>query len=187
MRTSQDRISLIHLTSLSFLIEGTHVTLSVGNFCILPYMCRHLERQWIENLYGEAYSTSSLRDTENAFTKSFVLRRELVMTVNIPVQKWNATCRIVATVEALIKALLKNNYDPQRRLVWSAKNYFGLLGVPCLERCLWIRAQLALFNEFVKFVWLHWQRTNWSTLYQAIVINTSVFGVQRSMKGSANS
>ena len=62
-----------NLTSLSFLIEGTHVTLSVGNFCILPYMCRHLERQWIENLYGEAYSTSSLRDTEHAFTKSSTL------------------------------------------------------------------------------------------------------------------
>ena len=39
-----------------------------------------------------------------------------------------------STVEALIKAPLKNNYDPQRRLVWSAKNYFGPLGAPCLER-----------------------------------------------------
>ena len=37
-------------------------------------------------------------------------------------------------VDALIKAPLKNNYDPQRRLVWSAKNYFGPLGAPCLER-----------------------------------------------------
>ena len=49
----------------------------------------------------------------------------------------------VITVEALIKVPLKNNYDPQRRLVWSAKNYFGPLGAPCLERCLWIRVQLA--------------------------------------------
>ena len=31
----------------------------------------------------------------------------------------------VSTVEALINAPLKNNYDRQRRLVWSEKNYFG--------------------------------------------------------------
>ena len=44
------------------------------------------------------------------------------------------------------KALLKNNYDLQRRLVWSAKNYFRPLGAPCLERRLWIRVQLAPFS-----------------------------------------
>jgi len=48
----------------------------------------------------------------------------------------------VGTVKALIKAPLKNNYNPQRRLVRSEKNYFGPLGVPWLERRLRIRAQL---------------------------------------------
>ena len=41
---------------------------------------------------------------------------------------------------------LKNNYNSQRRLVWRAKNYFGPLGAPCLERHLRIRAQLAPFQ-----------------------------------------
>ena len=45
-------------------------------------------------------------------------------------------CHHNTTVKALIKALLKNNYDPQRHLVRSKKNYFGPLGVPLLERCL---------------------------------------------------
>ena len=40
----------------------------------------------------------------------------------------------VCTVDALIKAPLKNNYDLQKRPVWSAKNYFGPLGAHCLER-----------------------------------------------------
>ena len=40
----------------------------------------------------------------------------------------------------------ESNYDPQRRLLWSAKNYFGPLGVPCLERQLQIRAQLVPFQ-----------------------------------------
>ena len=47
----------------------------------------------------------------------------------------------LVTVKALIKTLLKNNYDPQRRLVWGEKNNFGLLRAPCLERRLQIRAQ----------------------------------------------
>ena len=51
------------------------------------------------------------------------------------------------TVNALINAPLKNNYDPQRRLVWSEKNYFGPLGAPYLERRLRIRAQLTPFRE----------------------------------------
>ena len=72
---------------------------------------------------------------------------------------------------------LKNNYNSQRRLVWRAKNYFGPLGAPCLERHLRIRAQLAPFQ------WTRQtsQRTHWSMLYQAVV-NTSVFEVQ--VKGS---
>ena len=37
------------------------------------------------------------------------------------------------TVKALIKVQLKNNYDLQRRFVWSKKNYFGPLGALCLE------------------------------------------------------
>ena len=45
------------------------------------------------------------------------------------------------TVKALIEAP-SNNYDPQRRLVRSEKNYFGPLWAPCLERRLRIRAQL---------------------------------------------
>ena len=49
--------------------------------------------------------------------------------------------------KALIKAPLKNNYDPQRHLVRSEKNYFEPLGVPCLERCLWIRVQRDLSNR----------------------------------------
>ena len=51
------------------------------------------------------------------------------------------------TVKALNKVPLKNNYDPQRRLVRSAKNYrySRPLGAPCLERRLRIRAQLRPF------------------------------------------
>ena len=48
-------------------------------------------------MYGEAYSTSSLRGTEHAFSFNFIVCRELVMTVNIPVQERNAICRIVAS------------------------------------------------------------------------------------------
>ena len=55
--------------------------------------------------------------------------------------------RRMATVNALINAPLKNNYDPQRRLVWREKNYFGPLGAPYLERRLRIRAQLTPFRE----------------------------------------
>ena len=56
-------------------------------------------------------------------------------------------CYVIHTVNALINAPLKNNYDPQRRLVWSEKNYFGPLGAPYLERRLRIRAQLTPFRE----------------------------------------
>ena len=52
-----------------------------------------------------------------------------------------------STVNALINAPLKNNYDPQRRLVWSEKNYFGPMGAPYLGRRLRIRAQLTPFSE----------------------------------------
>ena len=39
---------------------------------------------------------SSLRGTEHAFSFNFIVCRELVMTVNIPVQERDATYRIVA-------------------------------------------------------------------------------------------
>ena len=55
------------------------------------------------------------------------------------------TCLI--TVNALINEPLKNNYNPQRRLVLSEKNYFGTMGVPYLGRRLQIRAQLTPFRE----------------------------------------
>ena len=63
-------------------IEGRRAwASSVGNFCILPHMHHHLERQWIGKLYDEDYSTSSLRGTEHAFSFNFILCRELVMTL----------------------------------------------------------------------------------------------------------
>ena len=43
---------------------------------------------------------SSLPGMEHAFSFNFLLCRELVMTVNIPVQERNATCRIVAGVKS---------------------------------------------------------------------------------------
>ena len=54
-------------------------------------------------MYSEAYSTSSLQGMEYAFSFNFILCRELVMTVNIPVQERNATCRIVASVGLVLK------------------------------------------------------------------------------------
>ena len=74
---------------------------------------------------------------------------------------------------------LKNNYDPQRRLLWSTKSTLDPWGqAPCLERRLRTRAHVAPFQ---------WTRevcmATLTTLYQAIV-NTSTFGVQRSMKDS---
>ena len=63
--------------------------------------------------YGEAYSTSSLGGVEHAFSFNFILCSELVMTVNIPVQETNATCRIVASAGNLInytKVLLKKTF-----------------------------------------------------------------------------
>ena len=38
-------------------------------------------------MYGEAYSTSSLRGTEHAFRFNFIVCRELVMTVNMPLKE----------------------------------------------------------------------------------------------------
>ena len=43
---------------------------------------------------------SSLRGTEHAFSFNSILCRELVMTVNIPVQERNATCRIIASAKS---------------------------------------------------------------------------------------
>ena len=53
-------------------------------------------------MYGEAYSTSSLQGTEHAFSFNVIVCRELVMAVNIPIQKKeNAICRIVASTGSL--------------------------------------------------------------------------------------
>ena len=41
----------------------------------------------IGKMYSEAYSTSSLQGTEHAFSFNFIVCRELVMAVNIPIQK----------------------------------------------------------------------------------------------------
>ena len=70
--------SLPHLTNRGRACDiiGRHIS---TYFCII--MCRHLERQWIEKLYGEAYSPSSLWGTEQAFSFNIMLCRELVMTV----------------------------------------------------------------------------------------------------------
>ena len=38
--------------------------------------------------------------TEHAFSFNFLLCGELVITVNIPVQERNGTCRIVASMES---------------------------------------------------------------------------------------
>ena len=58
--------------------------------------------------------------------------------------EWGHTLTAV-TVKALINVPLNNNYDLQRCLVQSKKNYFGPLGVPCLERRLRVRVQLRPF------------------------------------------
>ena len=91
--------------------------------------------------YGEAYSTSSLGGAEHAFSSNFILCRELVMTVNIPVKKMNATCRIVASAGNLInytKFYLKK-YSfikmaaKQRLLCYEAMTYMQALYRP---RCI---------------------------------------------------
>ena len=44
---------------------------------------------------------SSLQGMEHAFSFNFILCRELVLTVNMPVQERNATCRVVASTKSL--------------------------------------------------------------------------------------
>ena len=41
-------------------------------FCILLYICCHLERQWLGKLYSKAYSMSSLWGTEHALSFNFL-------------------------------------------------------------------------------------------------------------------
>ena len=43
---------------------------------------------------------SSLQGMEHAFGSNFIVCRELVMTVNIPVQERNTTCRIVTSARS---------------------------------------------------------------------------------------
>ena len=46
---------------------------------------------------------SLFRGTEHPFSFNFIVCRELVMTVNTPVQERNATCRIIASVGSLTR------------------------------------------------------------------------------------
>ena len=87
-------------------IEGVHLTSSKGNFCIFPHTsvyaplsCEAVNRE----LYSEVYSMSLLQGTEHTFGFKFIICRELVLTVNIPVQKRNTTCRIIASVGSLTR------------------------------------------------------------------------------------
>ena len=72
-----------------------------GNFCIciLLYMCCHLERQW-------NYTARPILQfcfEEHVFSFNFILWKDLVKSVNIPVQERNATCRIVASAGSSIR------------------------------------------------------------------------------------
>ena len=51
----------------------------------------------------------------------------------------------------------KNNYNPQRCLVWSKYNFKPLGGAPCLERCLLIRVILKQ-PSFARFFWCFFKR-----------------------------
>ena len=61
--------------------------------CYVPPSQEAMNRE----LYSEAYSTSSLRGMEHAASFNFISYRALVMTVNIPVQERNVTCRMSLT------------------------------------------------------------------------------------------
>ena len=52
---------------------------------------------------------SSLQGTEHAISFNFLLCRELVMKVNVAVQERNATCRIAASVERLMRKYISSN------------------------------------------------------------------------------
>ena len=88
----------------------------------------------------------------------------------------------IYTVKVLIKVQCRYKVIMTLKgALFGVKNHFGHLGVPCLERCLQIRAQVTLF---VKFEYGYTDNGRTGVCYEAIM-NTSVFGVQRSMKGSA--
>ena len=62
-------------------------------------MNREIVRQGL--LYCDTYSTSLLGGTEHAFSFNFLLCRDLLLTVNIPVQE-GAVCRIIVSVWILM-------------------------------------------------------------------------------------
>ena len=65
------------------------------------YFCTYgtILRGKIGKVYSKAYSMSVLQGMgAYIFRFNFILSRDLVMTVNIPVQERNATCWIIAIV-----------------------------------------------------------------------------------------
>ena len=85
-----------HTKFSNLFVEGNHVTSSAGNFCIFLHT----------PVYLRTYSLSLLQCAEDAFTFNFLSCRELVMTVNIPVQERNTTTWNIATAES--KSAIKN-------------------------------------------------------------------------------
>ena len=78
------------------------------------------------------------------------------------------------TVKALIKALLKNNYDPQRRLVWSEKLILTLRGAMFREAPLNQGATVKpLKSELQRpsYNWLRWRYRKWTRLEVRLVID----------------
>ena len=61
----------------------------------------------------------NFRQRLNCWSRSFI------PTITCVVSATKMASLTDYTVEALINAPLKNNYDRQRRLVWSKKKYFG--------------------------------------------------------------
>ena len=97
-------------------------------------------RVWLRHGRKEHVSTASnvlqAGPRKAAGTKQWSCVPPIEPAVSAAEYQLSATKGTVYTIDTLIKAPLKNNYmyDPQRRLVWSAKNYFVPLGAPCLER-----------------------------------------------------
>ena len=54
---------------------------------------------YVQPSYGEAHSMSSLQSTSMQLASTFIMQRAIAMTANVAVQKRNATCRIIASVE----------------------------------------------------------------------------------------
>ena len=105
VRTSQDRISLIHWWKLdqSLLPNRGHACNIIGRQFLhtsvyVPASWEAMNRKLVR--WGVLYELASRYWACIYKIFNFVLCRELLMRVNIPVQKWNATCRIVASAES---------------------------------------------------------------------------------------